>query len=390
MAMWYFVAPQVVFGQDALSYLAELKGKSAFIVTDTNIVSLGLVDKVKEQLSQAGIQATVFDEVEPDPSLQTVQKGVAMMNQHGPDLVVAVGGGSVMDAAKAMRVQYERPDIRPEEINPFISDLGLGAKCKLVCVATTSGTGAEATFAIVLTDTADQRKLSLINREVVPDIAIVDPEMARAMPPQVTADTGMDVLTHAVEGYTCGWRNDFTDGLCIKAIQLTFQYLSRAVKDGSDMEAREKMHNAACIAGIGFINALSSMAHAAGHSLGALFHIPHGRAVGLFLPYTIEFIGEAREGLWAEIAYAIKLQVPEGRRAATVLAQAISGLAREINQPLSIKETGIPLDRFNKVMGKLVDNVMADGSLIVSPRIPSVAETERFFGYVYEGKSIDF
>jgi alcohol dehydrogenase class IV len=388
--MWYFVVPQVVFGQDALSHLAELKEKSAFIVTDKNIVSLGLVEKVKEQLSQAGIQATVFDEVESDPSLQTVRKGVAMMNQYGPDLVVAVGGGSVMDAAKAMRVQYERPDIKPEEINPFISDLGLGAKCKLVCVSTTSGTGAEATFAIVLTDTADQRKLSLINREVVPDIAIVDPELARGMPPQITADTGMDALTHAVEGYTCGWKNDFTDGLCIKAIQIVFQYLSRAVKDGNDMEAREKMHNAGCIAGIGFINALSSMAHAAGHSLGALFHIPHGRAVGLFLPYTIEFIGEAREELWADICYAIKREVPEGKRAATVLTEAIRGLAREIDQPLSIKETGIPLDRFNKVMGKLIDNVMADGSLIVSARIPSVAETERFFGYVYEGKSIDF
>ena len=388
--MWYFVVPEVVFGQDALSHLAELKGKSAFIVTDKNIVSLGFVDKVKEQLSQAGIQATVFDEVEPDPSLQTVQKGVALMNQYGPDLVVAVGGGSVMDAAKAMRVQYERPDIKPEEINPFISDLGLGAKCKLVCVATTSGTGAEATFAVVLTDTADQRKLSLINREIVPDIAIVDPELARAMPPQITADTGMDALTHAVEGYTCTWKNDFTDGLCIKAIQLVFQYLPRAVKDGNDMEAREKMHNAGCIAGIGFINALSSMAHAAGHSLGALFHIPHGRAVGLFLPYTIEFIGEAREELWAEIAYAIKLEVPKGRRATTVLAQAIRGLAREINQPLSIKETGISLDNFSKAMGKLIDNVMADGSLIVSARIPNVAETERFFNYTYEGKSIDF
>ena len=388
--MWYFVVPEVVFGQDALSHLAELKGKSAFIVTDKNIVSLGFVDKVKEQLSQAGIQATVFDEVEPDPSLQTVQKGVALMNQYGPDLVVAVGGGSVMDAAKAMRVQYERPDIKPEEINPFISDLGLGAKCKLVCVATTSGTGAEATFAVVLTDTADQRKLSLINREIVPDIAIVDPELARAMPPQITADTGMDALTHAVEGYTCTWKNDFTDGLCIKAIQLVFQYLPRAVKDGNDMEAREKMHNAGCIAGIGFINALSSMAHAAGHSLGAVFHTPHGRAVGLFLPYTIEFIGEAREELWAEIAYAIELEVPKGKRAATVLAQAIRGLAREINQPLSIRETDVSLDSFNKAMGKLIDNVMADGSLIVSARIPNVAETERFFGYTYEGKSIDF
>jgi alcohol dehydrogenase class IV len=388
--MWYFVVPKVVFGQDALSHLAELKAKSAFIVSDKNVVGLGLVDKVKAQLSQAGIRATVFDEIESDPPLQTVQKGVAVMNQYAPDLVVAVGGGSVMDAAKAMRVQYERPDIKPEEINPFISDLGMGAKCRLVCITTTSGTGAEATFAIVLTDTADQRKLSLINREVGADIAIVDPELARAMPPQITADSGMDALTHAVEGYTCAWKNDFSDGLCIKAIQIVFQYLSRAVKDGNDMEARERMHNAGCIAGIGFINALSSMAHAAGHSLGALFHVPHGRAVGLFLPYTIEFIGEAREELWAEIAYAIRLQVPEGKRAATVLAEAIRGLAGEVNQPLSIKETGISLDSFNKAMEKLIDNVMADGSLIVSARIPSVAETERFFGYVYEGKSIDF
>ena len=388
--MWYFVVPKVVFGQDALSHLAELKGKSAFVITDKNIVKLGFIGKVKEQLSQAGIQATVFDEVEPDPSLETVRRGVALMNQYGPDLAVAVGGGSVMDAAKAMRVQYERPDIKVEEINPFISDLGLGAKCKLVCVATTSGTGAEATFAIVLTDVSDQRKLSLINREIVPDIAIVDPELARAMPPQITADTGMDALTHAVEGFTCTWKNDFTDGLCIKAMQLVFQYLPRAVKDGNDMEARERMHNAGCIGGIGFINALSSMAHAAGHSLGALFHTPHGRAVGLFLPYTIEFIGEAREELWAEIAYAIKLEAPKGKTAATVLAQAIRGLAHSIDQPLSIRETGISLDGFKKAMGKLIDNLMADGSLIVSARIPNVAETERFFNYTYEGKSIDF
>jgi len=389
--MWYFVVPKVVFGPDALSHLAELKGKSAFIVTDKNIVKLGFVDKVTEQLAQAGITiANVFDEVEPDPSLQTVQKGVALMNRYGPDLVVAVGGGSVMDAAKAMRVEYERPDIKPEEINPFITDFGLGTKCKLVCVATTSGAGAEATFAVVLTDTADQRKLSLINREILPDIAIVDPELARAMPPQITADTGMDVLTHAIEGYTCTWKNDFTDGLCIKAIQLVFQYLPRAVKDGNDMEAREKMHNAACIAGIGFINALAAMAHCAGHSLGAVFHTPHGRAVGLFLPYTIEFIGEVRQELWAEIAYAIKLEIPKEKRAAAILAQAIRRLAHDINQPLSIKETGIPLGSFNKAMEKLIDNVMADGSLIASARTPSAAETERFFGYTYEGKSIDF
>jgi len=388
--MWYFVVPEVVFGQDALSRLAELQGKSAFIVTDKNIVSLGFVDKVKEQLSQAGIKSNVFDEVEPDPSFQTVSKGVALMNQYGPDLVVAVGGGSVMDAAKAMRVEYERPDIKAEEINPFISGLGLGMKAKLICIPTTSGTGAEATFAVVLTDTADQRKLSLINREIVPDIAIVDPALAVTMPPGITSSTGMDALTHAVEGFSCTWKNDFTDGLCLRAIQLVFEYLPRAVKDGQDMEAREKMHNAATIAGIGFTNSLTAMAHATGHSLGAVFHVPHGRALGLLLPYTIEFVGDAREELWAEISYALKLKIPKGKKAGPILAQAIRGLAKSIKEPLSLKEAGIPFDKFDSSMDKLIDNTMADGSLIVSARIPTEEETGKFFRYTYEGRSIDF
>jgi alcohol dehydrogenase class IV len=388
--MWYFMVPEVVFGQDALSRLAEFKGKSAFIVTDKNIVSLGFIDRVKEQLSQAGIKSDVFDEVQPDPSLQMVSKGTALMRQYEPDWIVAVGGGSVMDAAKAMRVEYERPDLKGEEINPFISDLGLGAKCKLVCIPTTSGTGAEATFAIVLTDTDGQRKLSLINREIATDIAIVDPALAATMPPGLTSSTGMDVLTHAMEAFSCTWKNDFSDGLCLRAIQLVFEYLPRAVKNGQDMEAREKMHNAATIAGLGFTNSLTGMAHATGHSLGAVFHVPHGRAVGLLLPYTIEFIGDAREDIWAEISYAIKLNIPSGKKAGEVLSQAIRELARSIKEPVSIKELGIPSDSFSKSMEKLIDNTMADGSLIVSVRIPSSAETEKFFRYAYEGKSIDF
>ena len=388
--MWYFVVPEVVFGEDALSRLAEFKGKLAFVVTDKNIVSLGFIGRVKEQLSQAGIKSEVFDEVEPEPSLQTVKKGTALMRQHGPDWIVAVGGGSVMDAAKAMRVEYERPDLKAEEINPFISDLGLGAKCKLVCIPTTSGTGAEATFAIVLTDTDDQRKLSLINREIAPDVAIVDPALAAAMPPGITSSTGMDVLTHAVEAFSCTWKNDFTDGLCLRAIRLVFEYLPRAVKDGQDMEAREKMHNAATIAGIGFTNSLTAMAHATGHAVGAVFHVPHGRAVGLLLPYTIEFIGDAREDIWAEISYALKLNIPTGKKAGPILAEAIRELARSIKEPVSLKDLGIPSDSFDNSMEKLIDNTMADGSLIVSVRIPSSAEAERFLRYAYEGRSINF
>ena len=388
--MWFFIAPEVVYGEDAVSRLGQLEGKSAFIVTDASMVKLGFIDKVKQQLSRAGIESSVFDEVEPDPSLETVTRGSSQMNKSGPDLIVAVGGGSVMDAAKAMWVEYAGPGMKAEETNPFTSGLGLQNKARLVCVATTSGTGAEATWGIVLTDEAEQRKMSVGSRETMPDIAIVDPQFAAEMPPGLTAQTGMDVLTHAVEGFTSSWKNDISDGLCIKAIQLVFQYLPRAYKDGKDMEAREKMANAACIAGMGFINSMCAMAHACGHSLGGVFHTPHGRAVGLFLPYTIEFIGDAREEYWAEIAYAIKLDVSKGKKAGPILAEAIRGLARSIKEPLSIKETGIPSDSFSNSMEKLVDNAFADFQLVTTARVPSTEETENFFRYAYEGKSIDF
>lgn len=388
--MWYFVTPEIVYGKDSVSRLSQLEGKFAFIVTDANMVRLGFVDKVKEQLSRAGIGSNVFAEVEPDPSLDTVRKGSSQMSQYNPDWIVALGGGSVMDAAKAMWVEYARPDIKAEEINPFGPPMGLRRKAKLVCIATTSGTGAEATWGIVLTDIAEQRKISVGSRETLPDIAIVDPQFVVAMSPDLTAQTGMDVLTHGVEGFTSTWKNDFSDGLCLKAIQLVFQYLPRAYKNGQNIESREKMHNAACIAGIGFINSMCALAHGAGHSLGALFHIPHGRAVGLLLPYTIEFIGEAREELWAEIAYSIKLEVPKRKKAASVLAGAIRGLARSINEPLSIKELGIPSDSFNNSMPKLVDNTVSDFQLGTTVRVPNSEEIEKFFRYAYEGKFIDF
>ena len=201
--MRYFVAPEVVFGQDALSRLSELKGKSAFIVAGKNVMKLGFVDKVKERLSHAGIKSTVFAEVEPEPSFETIRRGSALMRQYVPDWVVAVGGGSVMDAAKAMLVEYVRPDIKIEEINPSITDLGLDTKAKLLCISTTSGTGSEVTSVAVLTDTANKRKVVISNREIMPSIAIVDPQFARAMPPEITAQTGMDTLTHSIEGFTC-------------------------------------------------------------------------------------------------------------------------------------------------------------------------------------------
>ncbi len=387
--MWYFDSPLIVFGEDALSELASIEGEKAFIVTDANIVRLGFVAMVAEQLEAAGLEYEVFAEVEPDPSLETVKRGAARMAQYGPDWIIGLGGGSSMDAAKAMWVLYEHPDMVPEEINPLVP-MKLRGKARLITIPTTSGTGADVTWGIVLTDMREGRKLVVGSRENLADLAIVDPVFVANLPPQITADTGLDALTHAIEGYTVTWHNDFCDGLCLMAIKLVFDYLPRAVADGADREAREKMHNAASIAGLGFGNSLAAMAHAMGHSLGAVFHIPHGRCVGVVLPYTIEFIGDMAADRFADIARFIGSDVASSERAPQLLAGAIRDLSRAIKQPLSLQEMGIQAEQFEAALPKLVENAECDACLMVSPRIPESAELERLYRYVFEGKPVDF
>ena len=386
--MWYFNSPLIVFGEDALSELASLDGRRAFIVTDANIARLGYVEMVGQQLKTAGLEYQVFAEVEPDPTLQIVQRGAEQMRHYEPDWIIGLGGGSSMDAAKAMWVLYEHPEMVPEEINP-ITPLKLRQKARLITIPTTSGTGAETTWAIVLTDTKDGRKLVLGSRENMADMAIVDPVFALELPPQITGDTGMDALTHAVEGYTTTWRNDFCDGLCLLAIKLVFTYLPRAVVDGSDREAREKMNNAASIAGLGFGNAAAALAHAMGHSLGAVLHVPHGRAVGLFLPYTIEFVGEAMAKRYSDIAGFLGLN-GAAHDPGKLLANRIQDLARSIGQPLSLEEAGVSTEQFETVLPKLVENAESDATLVLNARIPDSAELARLYRYAFEGKPIDF
>ena len=412
--MWYFVSPEIVFGEGALDALDELEGRRALIVTDGTLVQLGLVDKVQAHLDTAGIDTHIFAAVEPDPSVQTVRRGVQVAQEVEPDWIIGLGGGSPLDAAKAIWVLYERPDLEPGEISPFIN-LGLRQKARLITIPTTSGTGAEVTWAIVLTDTEEQRKMGLGNRENVADIAIVDPEMAAGMPPQLTADTGLDALTHAVEGYTCTWHTDLTDGLCIKAARLVLQYLPRAVADahsagpstgsgqasgqGSDMEARERMHNAATCAGLGFGNALASLAHAMGHVLGAVFHVPHGRAVSICLPYTIEFAAGEAPGRFAELATLLGLSPPPspptggergGVEAARVFAERIRDLCREIGNPTSVTEAGIERAAYEAQLDKLVDDAFNDTQMITAARAPSYDELRQLFLYAYEGRPVDF
>jgi alcohol dehydrogenase class IV len=387
--MWYFDSPRIVFGEGALDALDELQGQRALIVTDRVIVQLGLVDMVKAHLNIAGIEAHVFDEVEPDPSVHTVQRGAQVARVVQPNWILGLGGGSPIDAAKAIWVLYEQPDVEPAAIGP-VMELRLRQKARLITIPTTSGSGAEATWAIVLTDPVEQRKMGLGHPENLADIAIVDPQMAAGMPPGLTADTGLDAMTHAIEGYTCAWHTDLTDGLCLNATRLIFRYLPRAVADGSDMEARERMHNAATCAGLGFGNSMASMAHAMGHALGSVFHVAHGRAVAIFLPYTIAFAGRQSPERFADLAAFIGCGDKVGEKGARSLAAAIHDLCRRVGNPTCVAEAGIERETYESHLDKLVNDAFDDTQMVTAVRSPSAEELRQLFLYAYDGQSVDF
>ncbi|GIV66327.1 MAG: alcohol dehydrogenase [Bellilinea sp.] len=387
--MWYFSSPLIVFGDDALSHLASLNGSRAMIVSDTTLKQLGFVSMVEEYLIKSGMQTEIFDQVQPDPDLDTVKKGAERMLDFQPDWIVAVGGGSVIDAAKGMWVLYARPDVQPDAINP-IETYGLRQKARLVAIPTTSGTGAEVTWAVVLSDKEARRKLGLGSREVVPDVAIIDPLLIKELPSKISADTGLDALTHAIEGFTSTYHNDFTDGLCLYAVKMVFDYLPNAFR--GDAEAKEKMHYAATIAGLGFGNSMAALAHGLGHALGAVFDIPHGRAVALFLPYTIEYCANSpgAETRYLDLCRFIGLPAEDEKQAAKILAEKVRELEKNLNQPLGIADLGIDRSAFEAEMERLVDNALNDTQTIMSTRIPDDKELRYLFQYAFEGKTIDF
>jgi alcohol dehydrogenase class IV len=393
--MWHFVSPKIVFGEDALTSLGEIDIKRALIITDQKLVSLGIADKVLSKLP-ANVESLVFDQVEPDPTLVSVEMGVQAANSFNPDWIIGLGGGSPMDAAKAIWVLYERPDLIPAGINPFI-ELGLRQKARLITIPTTSGTGAEVTWAIVLSDPESKRKMGLGNRENTADIALVDPALAADMPPRLTADTGLDALTHAIEGYICTWHTDITDGLCLNAAREIFKYLPSAYEashvKNPDQEhfllAREKMHNAATSAGLGFGNAMASLAHAMGHVLGSVFGIPHGRAVGICLPYTIEFAARQDSSRISDLTRALGIEI-SGADIGRQFSTAIQELMNITETPINLKDLGIDEDDFNSRIDKLVDDTFNDTQIITSPRAPSFDELEKIFRYLYHGQTIDF
>ncbi len=389
--MWYFRSPEVVFGEGALDHLTQLSGQRALIVTDPTIVELGYAKKVVEKLAVAGIATEIFSEVEAEPSIESIRRGAEVMGRYRPDWVVGLGGGSPLDAAKAMWILYEHPELDILAVNPF-EPLNLRQKARMIAISTTSGTGAEVTWGIVLTDPTDLRKVAIGSPENLPDIAIVDPVLAGSMPAQLTADTGMDALTHAIEGYTSTLHNDFSDGLCLKATQLVFDYLPQAVANDQDENAREKMHNAASIAGLGFINSMCSLAHALGHSLGAIYDLPHGRTVGLFLPYTIQFNrrGDAPTR-YHELADFLGLPAATPDQGTVSLIQAINQLAEEIGQPRSIQQAlDISVAELEADLERLVDHAETDTQIVTAARSPSTEDVRKLFLYAYHGRAIDW
>ncbi len=379
----------MVFGEDALESLEGMKGRRALVVTDKTIRGLGFVDTVIKHLKKAGMETKVFDEVEPEPSIENVMKGVEIAREFSPDWFVGLGGGSCMDAAKAMWVLYERPDLRIHDITPM-TELGLRKKARLACIPTTSGTGSDATWAAVITDKQESFKMELSSRELVADLSVVDPKLTLKMPPQLTAATGMDALTHAIEAYVCQWRNDFSDAMAIKAIQLVFKYLPRAYENGEDVEARERMHIAATMAGMAFSNSQVASTHAMGHAFGAVFHIPHGRAVGLFLPYVMEYSSKVVMNRFAEIAEAVGIKAKTGEEATKRLIECIKDMRKKLKEPLSVKEMGISEEDYEARLDELVTKSCQSACTFVNPRVPGEEDYRRLFLYAFEGKEVDF
>ncbi|RCX09627.1 acetaldehyde dehydrogenase /alcohol dehydrogenase AdhE [Anaerobacterium chartisolvens] len=408
---WFKIPEKIYFQYGSTQYLEKMPDISkAFIVTDPFMVKLGYVDRVLYYLRkrQEYVHCEIFSEVEPDPSVDTIMRGCDMMNKFKPDVIIALGGGSAMDAAKGMWLFHEHPETDFSSLRLKFMDIRkrvykfpkLGNKCKMVAIPTTSGTGSEVTSFAVITDKNKNVKYPLADYELTPDVAIIDPDFVKSVPASVTADTGMDVLTHAIEAYVSVMASDFTDGLAIKAIQLVFEYLPRAYKNGDDLVAREKMHNASCIAGMAFTNAFLGINHSLAHKLGGEFHIPHGRANAVLLPHVIEynalkpskfasfpkyetFIADKR---FAEIARALGLPAATPEEGVSSLVKAIRDLMTEVNVPMTIAACKVDKNTFMSKVAELADKAFEDQCTTANPKLPLVKELEEIYIKAYGQK----
>ena len=410
---WFKVPEKIYFEAGSIAYLEKMPNiERAFIVTDPGMVKLGYVDKILYHLRnrQHYVHSEIFSEVEADPSFDTIMKGVEAMKNFKPDVIIALGGGSPIDAAKGMWLFYEHPEADAEGLKLKFMDIRkrtykfpkLGTKCQMVAIPTTSGTGSEVTSFAVITDKEKNKKYPLADYELTPDVAIVDPDLVMSLPKSITADTGMDVLTHALEAYVSNMASDYTDGLAEKAVELVFQYLEQAYDDGNNKLAREKMHNASTIAGMAFTNAFLGVNHSMAHKIGAEFHLPHGRINAILLPYVVRynatkptkfvsfpkyeyFIADKK---YSEIAKKAGLKAKTVEEGISSLIEKIKEMNEHMNIPKSFKDAGIDEQEFLSKVDMLADRAFEDQCTTANPRVPLVSEIKQILLDSYYGKDV--
>lgn len=382
--MWQFTGPRLVFGPGAIEFLATLKSARTLVVADRALVKAGMHASVMEQVAKGGGKVELFGEVDPEPLVSRVLEGVEVAKSFAPDTIVGLGGGSAMDVAKAIYALYERPDLTVYELTPLV-EMKLGQKCHLIQIPTTSGTGSETTWATILTEGEGGRKLELAHRELVAEWAVLDPLLPSTMPPKLTADTGADALCHAIESVSSEWSNPFSDALAKEAVSLIFGHLPTAVKDPTNHDAREAMHYASTMAGLSFGNAQVGVGHALGHALGSVFHIPHGRAVGLFLPYAVEFNFQAASKKFAALSATLG---EEAVRGPTDLSARVRKLWDEIGMSKTIPEIGgVTSEAFERALPELVTRADESTCVTTNPRMPSSKDLEGLFRAAWEGRA---
>ena len=408
---WFKVPPKIYFEEDSIQYLEKMEGISrAFIVTDPVMVQLGNVDKILHYLRKREqyCHSEIYSDVESDPSVECIMRGVDAMRAFNPDVIIAIGGGSAIDAAKGMWLFYEHPETSFDGLRQRFLDIRkrafkfpkLGAKTKLVAIPTTSGTGSEVTSFSVITDKKNGNiKYPLADYALTPDVAIIDPQFTRSMPKSIVADTGLDVLTHAIEAYVSVMASDYTDGLALQATEMVFHYL-KASYNGDNL-AREKMHNASCIAGMAFTNAFLGLNHSMAHKLGGEFHIPHGRANAILLPYVIaynatrptkfaafpkykEYIADER---YAKLAWRCGLcnVGTETQTAVNSLIEAVRNLMKATDRPMTIRDCGISEEEFLAKVDELSYKAFEDQCTTANPVYPLVSEIKELYLKAYYG-----
>ena len=363
------LSTEVLFSEDALDALLEFKDVDAVLITDRFMVDSGMADIIVKKLQNCNSVA-IFSEVVPDPPMSLVKSGIEFLSDKNCDVVVALGGGSSIDAAKAIvyfKKQYDMAN-DPEHYK----------KITLVALPTTSGTGSEVTQFAVVTDTETGKKIPLIDESLMPDLAILDPELVKSAPPFITADTGMDVITHAIEAYVSETASDCSDCLAEKAAELAFEFLPKAYRNGYDIKARDKMHRASCLAGMAFSLVNLGVNHGIAHALGAIFHIPHGRANALVLPHVIEFNADVtREAnkhsndsakKYQRLARIIGLPAATPKVGVANLVAEINRLLKYMDRPTCITECGVSLEDFEANREEIIRRALADACTVANPR----------------------